>query len=441
MVLNLKKHAFLIFKAGVEAVDPKVLLKQMVKLNNNILTVHDREYDLGQFEKIIIVGGGKASVAMASAIEEILQGKISDGLVITSYGRSTTTQQVRIVEAGHPIPDENGLKGTSELLGILNSSGDNTLVICLISGGASALLTAPYDTISIKHVQALTNELLASGATIQEINTVRKHLSRIKGGNLAATAKPATVVTLILSDVVGNPLDVIASGPTVPDPTTYSNSVEVLDKYGLLIKSPSPVIEHLKRGEMGEIPETPKPGDPLFSKVQNCIIGTNHEALKAAMKRAEKLGFNTVILSSSIEGEARDVAKIHVNIAKEILENNNPIPKPACLLFGGETTVTVLGTGKGGRNQEYVLSFAIELESAKSISVLSAGTDGIDGPTDAAGAFANGGTSHKAEAVGLDPIYHLNNNDSYSLFKAIDDLIITGPTNTNVMDLSIILVV
>jgi len=441
-----KKHAFSIFKAGVEAVDPGMLIKRIVnpakrdKHNNNLLTVHDWEYDLCRFEKIIIVGGGKASAAMASEIEEILQGRITDGLVITSYGRSTAAQRVRIVEAGHPIPDESGVRGTSELLKMLDSSGENTLVICLISGGASALLTAPHDTISVKHVRVITNELLTCGATIKEINTVRKHLSRVKGGNLAATAYPAEVVTLILSDVVGDPLDVIASGPTVPDPTTYSNAIDVLDKYGLLEKTPLPVIEHLERGAGGEIPETPKPGDPLFSKVQNCIIGNNREALKGAKKRAEELGYNTLILSSSIEGEARDVAKIHASIAKEIIENNDPVSKPACLLSGGETTVTVRGTGKGGRNQEFVLSFAIEIDGAESVSVLSAGTDGIDGPTNAAGAFANGGTCQKARVLGIDAHHYLNNNDSYSFFKTLDDLVITGPTNTNVMDLSIILV-
>lgn len=437
---SLKKNAFSIFKAGVEAVDPGMLIKRMVKLNNNLLTVHDREYDLCRYEKIIVVGGGKASAVMASEIEEILQSRITDGLVITSRGNSTAIQRVRIVEAGHPIPDESGVRGTSVLLEMLESSGENTLVICLISGGASALLTAPHDTISVKHVQVLTNELLACGATIKEINTVRKHLSRVKGGNLAATACPAEVVTLILSDVVGNPLDVIASGPTVPDSTTYSNAVEVLDKYGLSRKTPLPVIEHLERGAGGEIPETPKPGEPLFSKVQNCVIGTNREALKGAEKRAEELGYNTLILSSFIEGEARNAAKIHASIAKEIIENNEPVAKPACLLSGGETTVTVRGTGEGGRNQEFVLSFAIELDGAESVSILSAGTDGIDGPTDAAGAYANGGTCNKARTLGIDPIHHLNNNDSYSFFKALDDLVITGPTNTNVMDLSIILV-
>ncbi|KPK89703.1 hypothetical protein AMJ80_09390 [bacterium SM23_31] len=435
-----KKHTLSIFKAGIEAVEPRTLIKRMVKYSDNLLTVRDHDYDLSRFKKVIVAGGGKASTLMARGIEEILQNRITDGLVITSYGSSTATQRVRIVEAGHPVPDENGVKGAAEMLEMLEASGEDTLVICVISGGASALLTAPHKTINVKHLQVLTHELLACGASIKEINTVRKHLSRIKGGNLAKAANPATVVTLILSDVVGNPLDVIASGPTVPDPTTYSNAMEVLGKYGLLKKTPISVIEHLEKGASGEIPETPKPGDPLFSKVKNFIIGSNRAALKGAEKKAEELGYNTLLLSSSIEGETRDAAMFHASIVKEIIENNDPVAKPACLLSGGETTVTIHGTGKGGRNQEFVLALAIELDGAENVSILSGGTDGIDGPTDAAGALADGGTCQKALTLGLEPHQYFDNNDSYSFFKALDDLIITGPTNTNVMDLRIILV-
>jgi hydroxypyruvate reductase len=316
----------------------------------------------------------------------------------------------------------------------------NDLVIFLVSGGGSALLPLPVEGVTLVEKQATTHELLSCGASIQEINTLRKHLSRIKGGGLAKIVYPATLVSLILSDVIGDPLDAIASGPTVPDSTTYEDCAWILNKYELWGKIPPSVASHIRAGMEGKKEETLKEGDPPFAKVYNLIVGNNLLAMTAAKKAAQALGYRTLLLSSLVEGETREVAKVHAAIAKEVLLSGNPIPPPACILSGGETTVTLKGKGKGGRNQEFALAAALEIAGWKEVLMMSAGTDGTDGPTDAAGAFADGKTVTRAKTMGLDPWSFLKENDSYSFFQRIGDLLTIGPTGTNVMDLRVMLV-
>ncbi len=437
---NLRKDAVSIFKAGVQAVDPKRLIKNNLQLRDNRMTVSGQEYDLGNFNEIIVVGGGKASAAMAAGVEEILQDKITDGLVITSYGNSVPVEFINVIEAGHPIPDKKGVDGTKELLEVLQRADEKTLILCLISGGGSALLTLPVAGVSLEQIGILTGNLIKSGATINEINSVRKHLSCVKGGFLAKMAYPATVLTLIISDVVFDPPDVIASGPTVPDSSTYTDALNVLKKYDLIDKTPQTIINHFIQGIHGDIPETPKDGDRVFTKVRNIVIGNNRIALIGAESKAKELGYKPNIISNTIEGETREAAAFHANYIKSlIIDKNSKLKFPICLLSGGETTVTVKGTGKGGRNQEFALACAIEFEGMDGICVLSCGTDGIDGPTDAAGAISDGETCNRGRLLGYGAQIFLDNNDSYTFFKSLDDLIIIGPTHTNVMDLRIIL--
>jgi hydroxypyruvate reductase len=350
------------------------------------------------------------------------------------------TNTITLHEAGHPVPDEAGVAGTDRIVRLLESSTEHDLVICLISGGGSALLPAPAEGITLQQKQEVTKLLLNCGATINEINTIRKHISAIKGGQLARIAYPSTLVTLILSDVIGDPLDVIASGPTVPDSQTFSDCMNVLNMYDIADKIPKPILNRIQKGIHGEILDTPKEGDPVFEHTQNLVIASNALAAYAASQKAKGLNYNTMILSTFVEGETKEVAKVHTAIIKEILHSGTPLPSPACLITGGETTVTIRGKGLGGRNQEFVLAAAYEIDGMENVVVFSAGTDGTDGPTDAAGAIADGLTIHRAREKALDPIEYLNNNDSYHFFEPLDDLIKTGPTNTNVMDLRILLV-
>lgn len=330
------------------------------------------------------------------------------------------------------MPDENGLRGTEEIVRLLKNVDENTLVVCLISGGGSALLVSPYEGITLDEKQKITELLLNAGADIYELNTVRKHLSKVKGGRLAEIAYPVKVISQILSDVIGDRLDVIASGPTAPDKTTYNHAIKVLEKYRLIDKAPGSIIDVLQNGAKGLIPETPNDDNPVFEKVENIIIGSNIKALEAANEKAESLGLNPEIISSEITGEARDAGKWLTDIARSKRSN--------CLISGGETTVTIKGSGSGGRNMELALAFAMEIEEIEGITLLSAGIDGTDGPTNAAGAIVDGQTVLKAKKIGLNPEEYLNNNDSYNFFKKIDELLITGPTGTNVMDTQIIVI-
>ncbi|MGY4707497.1 glycerate kinase type-2 family protein [Candidatus Bipolaricaulota sp. J31] len=436
---DLKDIARELIQAGIEAVRPRECVRRALSLEGEILRVGDRRYDLREIEHIYVVGFGKASAGMARAVEDILSARIAKGLVITADGYRVATGIVEVREAGHPIPDGRGIAAAEELLSLVQEAGERDLVLILISGGGSALLTAPAEGISLEDLAATNALLLRCGATIQEINAVRKHLSRAKGGQLARLAQPARVVSLVLSDVVGDPLDSIASGPTVPDPTTFADAIGVLRRYGIWEKVPESVRRHLQRGASGMIPETPKPGDPCFSRVQNVIVGSGRHAAEAALKKGEELGFTGKILTTTLEGEAREVGKVLAAIARELRAHGRPLPPPALLVLAGETTVTVRGGGKGGRNQELALSAALGIDDLAGVVIASVGTDGRDGPTDAAGGIVDGGTARRIRDAGLDPEGLLRDNDSYRGLSAAGDLLVLGPTGTNVADLLLIL--
>jgi hydroxypyruvate reductase len=437
---QLRNDGMEIFHYALRAVDPVEAVKRHLKLEGEDLRVNGKGYSLRDYGHISVIGGGKAGASMALAVEEILGDRITQGVVNVKYGYLNELRRVKLNEVGHPIPDQRGVSGAEEIRELLEQLGENDLVICLISGGGSALLPSPVEGISLEDKQKITNLLLACGANINEINAIRKHISNLKGGGLARLAYPSTLIALILSDVVGDPLDVIGSGPTVPDNSTFGECLAILRKYNLSGKVPESIQSRIQRGIKGEIQETPKAGNPIFEKTHNVIIGSNIIAVKAAEQRARELGYKPLILSTFIEGETREAAKIHAAIAKEIVKTNHPVGTPACVISGGETTVTIRGRGLGGRNQEFVLASALDIQGLKDVVVLSAGTDGTDGPTDAAGAIADVHTVRRAHELGLDPAEYLEDNDSYHFFEKLGDLLVTGPTNTNVMDLRLILV-
>lgn len=436
----MRQQALEIFKAGLKAVDPIEAIYRHVKVMDEAIVINDQRLDLMSYERIFVVGAGKAVAPMAKALEGLLDERITKGVIVVKEGHGLPLKQVKICEGGHPVPDEGGVRGTEEILSVAEEAGEKDLVICLISGGGSALLIAPPVGISLKDKQEATKLLLACGATIHELNTIRKHLSRSKGGRLAQAAYPATVISLILSDVVGDDLDVIGSGPTVPDSSTFQETEQILKRYGIWDQLAVSIRDHIQKGVRGEIEDTPKSEAAAFQRCSSVMVGTNLQAMLAASSEAERLGYRPLILSTKVEGEAREVAKVHAAIAKEILSSGNPISAPACILFGGETTVTLQGDGKGGRNQEYALASALALEGQDNVVVLSGGTDGTDGPTDAAGAIADGATVDRARHKGIDPGEYLRRNDSYNFFKQLDDLVITGPTRTNVMDIYMFLI-
>lgn len=437
---QLRKDAEAIFKAGLEAVNPIQAVKKHVTLKDDRLSVGNQEYNLADYDGVYVIGTGKASAAMAQAVEEILGGRLKEGVVNVKYGHTFPVRRIKVNEAGHPVPDEAGFHGTQDIIQLLEKTGKNDLVLCLISGGGSALLPYPAEGLTLEDKQKVTQCLLEVGACIHEINALRKHLSRVKGGRLAKLAFPSTLISLILSDVIGDDLDTIASGPTVPDESTFADCLKILDKYDMRGKIPNSVVELLEKGAKGEVEETPKPGDPVFQQTQNMIISSNIHAIQAAKRKADELGYNSLILSTFVEGETKEVARVHAAVAKEILKTGNPVPRPACVISGGETTVTIRGKGLGGRNQEFVLAAAIDIDGLENVIVLSVGTDGTDGPTDAAGAVADGSTVSRAREKGMDAEHFLRENDSYHFFKPLEDLIITGPTHTNVMDLRLVMV-
>jgi len=437
---QLRKDAEAIFQASLIAVDPIHAVKQNLKLQEKNLVVGDRTYNLEDYDGVYVIGAGKASAAMARAIEEVLGDRVNGGILNVKYNHGMPLNKIKVNEAGHPVPDEAGFQGTQEIIQLLKQTREKDLVLCLISGGGSALFPYPVEGLTLEDKQLVTRCLLEVGATIHEINALRKHISRVKGGQLAKLACPSTLISLILSDVIGDDLDTIASGPTVPDESTFADCLNILEKYDMREKIPVKVVDFLEKGARGEIDETPKADDPVFERIQNLIVSSNIQAVQAAKQKADELGYNTLILSSFIEGETKEVAKVHAAIAKEIIKTGNPVPKPACVISGGETTVTIRGKGLGGRNQEFTLAAAIEIEGLESVVVLSGGTDGTDGPTDAAGAVADGGTVSRAREIGLDAEHYLKENDSYHFFQPLGGLIITGPTYTNVMDLRLVMV-
>jgi hydroxypyruvate reductase len=436
---SLRESALAIFHAALDAADPRAAVHRAMQRDGNCLHVTAREYDLAHVRRIFVIGFGKASAAMAQAVEEMLGDKIARGAVNVKYGHVAPLRQVQLQEAGHPLLDANGLLGTQKILDVLRDATPDDLVVCLISGGGSALLELPVAGVTLDDMRAMTDALLRSGATINELNTLRKHLSQVKGGQLARRAH-APIISLILSDVIGSPLDTIASGPTAPDSTTFADALDVIVRRGVREQLPRVIVEHVERGARGEIVDTPKIDDPIFARAQYVIIADGEIACNAAKRAARERGFNTLLLSTFVQGEAREVAKVLAAIAKEIVELDRPAARPACVIAGGETTVTVRGKGKGGRNQELALAAALEIAGMRKVVVLSGGTDGTDGPTDAAGAIADGETIARASAQGLDARAFLANNDAYHFFQPLGDLIITGPTKTNVNDVILVLV-
>lgn len=435
----LRQDAQTIFESGINAVKADQCIYKHCRMDGSDLVIGDMHLDLSPFQHIHIIGGGKATGRMAAALEELLGERLTSGLITVKYGHTVPLRKIRTIEAGHPVPDQSGCRGAAEMMTLAGCAGPSDLIICLLSGGGSALLPLPAPPVTLAEKQETIRQLLACGASIGEINAIRKHISLIKGGQLAKAAYPATLLTLILSDVVGDRLDVIASGPSIPDSSSFQDCIEFIRKYKIAGNLPESVWSRLERGAAGKIIETPRRGDAVFSKTINRIIGNNVSALNAARDKAESLGYSTLILSSLIEGDTGAAARFLAAVAKEIRKTGNPLAPPACILFGGETTVQVTGSGLGGRNQEFALISAIEIEDLENTVILSGGTDGTDGPTDAAGAVVDSATIRKAREIGIDPAAYLENNDSYHFFSRTGELLITGPTGTNVMDLQIIL--
>jgi glycerate 2-kinase len=383
--------------------------------------------------RTVVVGAGKAAAAMAAAVEASWSSPLA-GLVVTRYGHSVPCRHIEVIEAAHPVPDAAGHGAARRILDQVRGLTPDDLVLCLLSGGGSSLLVLPAPGISLEDKQAINRALLRCGAPIGEMNCVRKHLSAIKGGRLAVAAAPAPVVSLMISDVPGDDPSVIASGPTVPDATTAADAIAILQKYRIEI--PRAVLKHLQ----GPSAETPKPGDPRFRQVSNRVIATPQDALEAVSQVAQTAGFRPVILGNAIEGEARDVGLVHAGIAKQVAGFGQPVEPPCALISGGETTVTVRGSGHGGRNAEFLLSLAVALDGRAGIAAIAADTDGIDGSEDNAGALLLPDTIERAARVGLDPKAHLANNDAYPIFARLGDLVVTGPTRTNVNDFRAILI-
>jgi glycerate 2-kinase len=447
------RHLRSIFLAGVARVDPGRMMKERVRLEGQTLVAQteDKETrtDLGSFSRIVALGAGKAAAPMARILEEILGDRLDGGLITVKRGHGEKLAKIRLLEASHPVPDETSVEAAAKTLEIASAGDPHTLFVNLISGGGSALLCLPFgnDTVrlSLAEKQLTTRLLLECGATIQELNAVRKHISGIKGGRLAESMYPATSISLILSDVVGDRLDAIASGMTAADPTTFSDAKRILEQYGLWTQVPENVRKVIDLGLNGKIPDTLKKNHPVFDRVHNIILGSNYFALQAAAGRARQLGFNTVLLTSVLTGEAREAGRFLYCLAKDIKKKGLLVAPPACVIAGGETTVTIRGSGTGGRNQEMALAVLSEMhdceEESEGIYFLSAGTDGNDGPTDAAGAFACRALVRSCRRKGLDPHSYLADNDSYSFFSETNGLLKTGPTNTNVADLQILIVV
>lgn len=426
-IYNLREDAFLILSSIISAIEPGSLVKSFIE--NNIYE------DINKYSNITVLGAGKACAPMAKAVEEMFPGKIKDSLIIVPDGYKLPTRFLNIVEAAHPLPDQRGLEATNKIINLIENAKDTDLIIFLFSGGGSALLTYPYPPLTLENIVYITKELIHCGASIEEINTVRKHLSFVQGGRLGKMVKGASI-TLLLSDVVGNNLSTIASGPTIADLSTFKEAQDILDKYSLTSKTPAKIIKFINEGKNNLFKETPK---VLDNKQKNYLVGSNSIPLKSAYQTASNLGYNSIILTSTIDGEARIIGKIAAKIGKEIHKSNHTLTPPACILIGGETTVKVIGTGKGGRNQEVALSAGLELELDNNLLVLSFATDGKDGPTDACGAYVDSEIMSRARGLELNGYQFLNENNSYNFFLRAGGLIKTSPTYTNVGDIIMVL--
>jgi glycerate-2-kinase len=436
---HLRRDSLKILEATLLSIDPKKAISNMVKREGNLLIIKNISYDLEKYNRILVIGGGKAGGRMAEAIEDLLGDLIYEGSInIPRSQNQYSLKQIKLNQCSHPIPDIDGVKGVKKILDIIKGSSEKDLIICLLSGGGSALMPLPVEGIDLKDLQEITSILLKNGATINDINVVRKHLDGFKGGQLLRSCRKSDVLTLIISDVIGDPLDIIASGPTAPDNSTYNDAIFILKKFGAWTSAPDNIIKWLEKGVQGKIAETPKPDDPLFKKVQNIIVANNLIALETAQNEAKKLGYNSLILSSSIEGEAKIIGGIYASIAREIVLNNRPIQLPAAIIAGGETTVKVHGPGKGGRNQELVLGAVKKITDLPCL-IISIGTDGIDGPTDSAGGLVDGATLSRSQKIGINLDLTMSENDSYNYLDKLGDLIKTGVTGTNVNDIHLLL--
>ncbi|HON61976.1 MAG TPA: glycerate kinase [Deltaproteobacteria bacterium] len=437
-----------IFSRALERVDPYEMIKNSIAVEDDTLVIsHNGQTlreNLNAYRDIVAIGIGKASSKMGAAVEDILKERLSGGIVVTKYGHAERLKGIQVIEAGHPIPDENSVAGAEALYRIASRADENTLIINLISGGGSSLLSLPAEGVTLGDKQETTRVLLESGADIREINCVRKHISRVKGGRFAHAAFPARMINIILSDVVGDRLDSIASGIAVPDDTTYAQAVGIVDKYRIRSVLPASVVSVLESGKAGKNPDTPKQGDHVFDRVLNILLGNNLAACRAARDHGTYLGYRSFLLTSMLTGEAREAARFFAAVARDIRRCTSDFAKPALVVSGGETTVTVKGDGKGGRNQEMALSFLNDFQEAQDdmegIHFLSAGTDGTDGPTDAAGALVGPGLLHRVRSSGLNTGAYLEKNDSYHFFQKAGGLFVTGPTNTNVCDIQLLIV-
>ena len=429
-----------IFTSAMTAVQPGNLVNRWIRREGDRIMLGERIFLRSELRHLYVIAMGKAAAAMGDMLEQVLGDAISEGIVITKEGYGLPMEYMTVLESGHPVPDERGMKGGEMVMQILHHTNENDLVLVLLSGGSSSLVADLVPGVSLEELQHLSSLMLKSGADIREINTVRKHLSRLKGGQLTRLAHPATVVCLALSDVIGDPQEVIGSGPTVPDPTTFGDAWEILEKYQLTERIGRSIRDWIELGRRGDVPETPKPGDIIFERSQFNIIGNNQMALLAAAEAAKRKGYTVFIEDVSMHGEARERA---VQLAIQLAQYRGP--KPACILLGGETTVTVKGTGRGGRNQEFALAIlaywkASGKEPLNVPIILSAATDGTDGPVDAAGGLVDGRLLQWVYEQGIDPQKYLDNNDSYGFFSKTDTQLFTGPTYTNVMDMVIVLI-
>lgn len=429
-----------VLAAALEAADPATAVQRFLRRDGARLIVGEQTYALDAGGRVLLVAVGKAAAAMATAAATILGDRLTRGVVVVKDAPPALAPRLEVYVGGHPVPDATSVEAAQAVADLLADTTADDLVVTLISGGGSALLTLPVPGVALADLQQLTRDLLACGATINEINTLRKHLDSVKGGGLARMAAPAQVATLILSDVVASPLDVIASGPTVPDASSFADAWAILERYDLVAQVPAAIRAQLEAGVSGAVADTPKPGDPLFARVQNLLIGSNVQAAQAAQAAAQAAGMHTLLLTTFLEGEARTAGQFLAAIAREIVTSGNPIPAPACVIVGGETTVTLRGNGRGGRNQELALAAAITLAGLPNVALVALATDGGDGPTDAAGAVASGETLTRANALGLDAVAHLAGNDAYPFFAALEDLLLPGPSGTNVNDLVFVFV-
>lgn len=435
-----------IFQAALAAVDPAVLVRRALRVDGEALWVCDERVPLAPHGRLVVCGAGKATPQMARAALDVLGDRISAGAINTKHDHGLPLDgpggvRIDTVECAHPIPDNDGVRGAQAIFDLVGGLTQDDVVLCLLSGGGSALMPLPAEGLSLADKQETTSQLLACGATIDETNAIRKHLSRIKGGGLARQAAPARVVSLLISDVIGDPPGTIASGPTAADPTTYADCLRILDDYGIAERIPAVARQHLQDGADGRHPETPGPNDPIFERVVTHVVGSNHLAVEAARAEARRRGYQPLVLSTQIRGETVPVAGMHTALARQALASGDPAAPPLCLISGGETTVTLgEAPGKGGRNQEFALAAALDLAGSEGITALCCGTDGTDGPTDAAGGVVDGTTVARAAQAGLDAREHLRRHDAYPLLAAVDDLVVTGPTGTNVMDLRLLLV-